>query len=384
MDKDFSDNIVDGNIYLKGYGDPNLTTADLDSLAFAVRRSGIAIITGNVVVDDSYFDDNYWGAGWTWDDESDPDAPYINALSVNSNCIKVSAISDSTSTFIYLEPMTDFITIINKAMVSNNPFRAPLKIRRLALNNPNTILIEGELPRFGQVTKTIALRQPEYYVGTLFKESLRHAGVIVYGDVANGVVPNGLLTIAQHSQPIEAMIINMNKVSDNLSAENTLKVLGAKRNGIPGSAKSGLSIIKLFLSNLGMDTTKFYLADGSGVSRYNLLSTDQLVQLLSEMYKQQKIFPMFYNSLPIAGVDGTLAERMKTYPVACNLRAKTGTLNGVSCLSGYVQSRDGEMLVFSIIMQNYITSTSDYRQVQDRIGVLLAEFSRYAPIQIGQ
>jgi serine-type D-Ala-D-Ala carboxypeptidase/endopeptidase (penicillin-binding protein 4) len=219
-----TDGIVDGNIYLKGYGDPNLTTADLDSLAFAVRRSGITTITRNIIVDDSYFDDYYWGAGWTWDDESDPDAPYINALSVNNNCIKVSAISDSSATFIYLEPMTDFVTIINRAKVSDNPFRGTLKIRRLSQNNPNTILIEGELPRFGQVTQKLALRLPEYYAGTLFKESLRHAGVIVCGNIVNGIVPNRLRAIVQHTQPIEKMITNMNKVSDNLSAENTLKI----------------------------------------------------------------------------------------------------------------------------------------------------------------
>jgi D-alanyl-D-alanine carboxypeptidase len=94
------------------------------------------------------------------------------------------------------------------------------------------------------------------------------------------------------------------------------------------------------------------------------------------MKKQPRLFPMFYNSLPVAGVDGTLANRMMSTPVACNLRAKTGTLNGASCLSGYVQTRDGEMLVFSMMMQNFITATSDYRLAQDRIGLLLAGFSR--------
>jgi PBP4 family serine-type D-alanyl-D-alanine carboxypeptidase len=131
-----------------------------------------------------------------------------------------------------------------------------------------------------------------------------------------------------------------------------------------------------FLSGLGMDTTKFSVVDGSGVSRYNLLSADQLVQFLTAMKKQPRLFQMFYNSLPVAGVDGTLANRMKSSPAACNLHAKTGTLNGASCLSGYVQTRDGEMLVFSLMMQNFITSTSDYRDAQDRIGVLLAGFSR--------
>jgi len=99
------------------------------------------------------------------------------------------------------------------------------------------------------------------------------------------------------------------------------------------------------------------------------------------MYKQPRIFPIFYKSLPLAGVDGTLSRRMITYPAACNLHAKTGNLKGVSCLSGYVLTRDGEMLVFSMMMQNFITPSANYHQVQDKIGALLAGFSRRNTIQ---
>ena len=381
---DFSSGgIIAGNIYLKGYGDPDLKTSDLDSLANAVRRMGIISIEGNIVVDDSFFDENYWGAGWTWDDESDPDAPYINALSVNKNCIRITLLTDSTTIYPYLEPMTDFVTVVNRAKLTSDSIHIPLKIKRLYLNNPNTIVIDGELVRFSKFTQQFSLRRPEYYTGTLLKESFRHAGILVYGNVVNGVTPIGAREIAQHYQPIEKMITNMNKVSDNLSAENALKILGIIMNEIPGSSKNGISAVKRFLSNLGIDTSKFSIVDGSGVSRYNLLSADQLVQFLTAMYKQQRIFPIFYNSLPLAGVDGTLARRMTTYPAACNLHAKTGNLKGVSCLSGYVLTRDGEMLVFSMMMQNFITPNTNYHQVQDRIGALLAGFSRKKTIQQG-
>jgi PBP4 family serine-type D-alanyl-D-alanine carboxypeptidase len=376
VDASPSDGILAGNIYIKGYGDPDLKTSDLDSLAHAVRQKGIMSIEGDIIVDDSFFDNNYWGAGWTWDDESDPDAPYISALSVNKNCIKITLLTDSTTIYPYLEPMTDFVTVVNKAKLTTDSIRIPLKIKRLYLSNPNTIITEGELSWFSQITRKFSLRRPEYYTGTLFKESLRHAGIFVYGNVVNGATPAGIREIAQHYEPIEKMITNMNKVSDNLSAENTLKVLGTTMNGSPGSAKSGIFVVKRFLSNLGIDTSKLSLADGSGVSRYNLLSADQLVQFLTAIYKQSRIFPIFYNSLPLAGVDGTLARRMTTYPAACNLHAKTGNLNGVSCLSGYVLTRDGEMLVFSMMMQNFITPAVNYHQVQDRIGAILGGFSR--------
>jgi PBP4 family serine-type D-alanyl-D-alanine carboxypeptidase len=373
--------ILDGNIYLKGYGDPDLKTSDLDSLVHAVRQIGIMSIKGDIIVDDSFFDDNYWGAGWTWDDESDPDAPYINALSVNKNCIKITLLTDSTTIYPYLEPMTDFVTVINRAKLTIDSIRSPLKIKRLYLNNSNTIITEGELPRFSQFTQKFSLRSPEYYTGTLLKESLRHAGILVDGNVVNGVTPIGIREIAQHFQPIEKMITNMNKASDNLSAENVLKILGITLNGIPGSTKSGIVVVKRFLSKLGIDTSELSMVDGSGISRYNLLSADQLVQFLTAMYKQPRIFPIFYNSLPLAGVDGTLSRRMITYPAACNLHAKTGNLKGVSCLSGYVLTRDGEMLVFSMMMQNFITPSANYHQVQDKIGALLAGFSRRNTIQ---
>jgi len=364
------------NIYLKGYGDPNLSTSDLDSLAGTVYRTGIRTIAGNIIIDDSFFDDDYWGAGWSWDDESDPDAPYINALSMNKNCINVSATADANSISVSLEPETEFVTVINNATIVLDSIRIPLKIRRLTMSNANTVLIEGEMYRNSQITRNVPLLRPELYAGILFRESLRRAGIIISGNVVNGVVPEGIREIAWHFQPIQQVMECMNKPSDNLCAENTLKVIGALKNGLPGSAKSGVFIEKIFLSALGMDTTKFSIVDGSGTSRYNLLNADQLVQFLSAMKKQPRLFPMFYNSLPIAGIDGTIANRMTTSPVLNNLRAKTGTLLGASCLSGYVRTRDGEMLAFAMMMQNFITSSSDYRLAQDKIGSLLAGFSR--------
>lgn len=368
--------VVIGDVYLKGYGDPDLRSSDLDSLAVKMQQYGIMKIYGNIIVDDFYFDDLYWGAGWTWDDESDPDAPYINALSVNKNCISITLLSDSTTVYPYLEPMTDFVTVINKVKLCDDSVRNPLKIKRLYLNNPNTIVAGGDLPFFNQYKQKLALRSPEYYTGTLFKESLQHAGIIIQGEIVSGKTPDNVVEIAYHEQPIEKMIINMNKISDNLSAENTLKVMGARIYGIPGSSKNGTYALNRYLMMLGLDTTKMSIVDGSGVSRYNLLTAEQLVTFLTIVAQDHKIFPVFYNSLPIAGVDGTLSNRMTTYPAACKVHAKTGTLNGASCLSGYAETQDGEILVFSMMMQNFNTSVTDYRNAQDRICSLLAGFSR--------
>ncbi len=376
IDRYPSDSLVNGALYLKGYGNPDFTDADADSLAAAVRRFGITTIAGDLILDNSYFDDEYWGAGWTWDDESDPDAPYIDALSINKNCITIIVTSDSMNISAYTEPMTDFVTITMKATIAIDSIRNPLKIKCLLMNNPNTIVIEGELPKFSYMTQKVSLRRPEYYTGTLFRESLKRAGILVNGNLVDGLVPKTVPEIACHIQPIEKVITAMNKVSDNLAAENLIKIIGAEKYGIPGTTRHGLTMVKLFLSEAGIDTVQCSVADGSGVSRYNLFSADQIVQFLTALYKQPKIFSILYHSLPIAGIDGTLSERMVSYPASTNLHAKTGTLNGVSCLSGYVQTRDGEMLTFSILMQNFNTSPAAYRRAQDRIGGMLAGFSR--------
>ena len=126
-----TDDDVAQDIYLKGYGDPNLISSDLDSLAFAVRRFGIKTID-NIIIDDSFFDDNYWGSGWTWDDESDPDAPFIDALSVNENCIRVNIITDLKNISVSIEPNTNSVTIINKATIVPDSIRTPLNIKCLS------------------------------------------------------------------------------------------------------------------------------------------------------------------------------------------------------------------------------------------------------------
>jgi PBP4 family serine-type D-alanyl-D-alanine carboxypeptidase len=168
----------------------------------------------------------------------------------------------------------------------------------------------------------------------------------------------------------------MNKVSDNLTAEMLLKTLDAVSNNVPGSSEGGIFVVNQFLSTLGIDTLKYRITDGSGLSYHNLITAEMIVQLLDGIQHQTDVFPLFYESLPIAGVDGTIRNRMKKTPAEGNLRAKTGTISGVSSLSGYVQTLDGERLIFSMSMQNFIYPARYYQRAQDKIGAILAGFSQ--------
>ncbi len=151
-----------------------------------------------------------------------------------------------------------------------------------------------------------------------------------------------------------------------------MKTLGAQLGHAPGTAGQGLTVIKQFFNEFKVDTTTFRLEDGSGLSRYNLIAPSQLVALLQTMHEDFTVQAEFKTSLPIAGVDGTIKNRMKDTPAEGKLRAKTGSLSGVSTLSGYTTTADGEQLAFSMMMSHFVGSSRKIRAVQDKIGALIS------------
>ncbi len=148
-----------------------------------------------------------------------------------------------------------------------------------------------------------------------------------------------------------------------------------KDSGAPAAAADGLTAINKLIDSLGFYPDNYSIADGSGVSHYNLVSAELLLETLKYIhYKRKDIFPIYYNSLAIAGVDGTLKNRMKNTSAENNVHAKTGTLNGVSNLSGYVTVKNGHLIAFSIMIQNFAGKSSTARYFQDKICELLAKY----------
>lgn len=371
------------NIFLKGYGDPDLRSTDIDSLSARLYDMGIRTVDEDVIADATFFDDQYWGPGWMWDDEPDPDGAPISPLSVNKNCVRITMWVDSltqASVQTLVEPATSYVQVLNCAVVSDDSLVPRLSLKRLFRERNNTIMIDGRMrptdrPRVMRVT----VWQPELYAATLLQESLERHGISVRGIARFGGSPPEARFLVEHRQQIDSMVINLNKISDNLSAENTLKALSALTFGTRGTSASGLYVVNRVLSSMGVDTSRHRFVDGSGLSHYNLVSAEAIVQLLAGMYRRSDLFPLYYTSLPIAGEDGTISRRMMGTAAEGNLRAKTGTISGVSALSGYVTTKDGELLAFSMMMQNFILSTNRYQNVQDRIGAILATFSRSSP-----
>lgn len=366
-------------IFLKGYGDPVFSTADLDSVVRTITPRLPADRSWRVAADVSYFDDLFFGEGWTWDDEPASYEMFLTPLCINSNCIEVQVRpgwNAGDSLRVQLRPPTSFVTIENRGTTVKDSVRTPLDISRKWRERTNIITVSGEMLTGDSVSKTqLSVWQPERYAALLFAERLRANGVRV-DTVLIDTVRAGSVELFRFSHRMDSVVTNLNKVSDNLSAETILKTLGAELHGVPGSAQKGLSVVKEFLARNLIDTTKVSMVDGSGLSRYDLTSPDVIVQLLEVMQRDSAHFPVFYSSLPIAGVDGTIDSRMRGSTAEGNLHAKTGTLSAVTALSGYVRTADAELLAFSILMQNYVGPSRPYRGVQDRIGIFLSGLKR--------
>ena len=213
--------------------------------------------------------------------------------------------------------------------------------------------------------------------GYLLKNELIEKGIEVTGDVVPGTVPSDARTIAKHLSPPLANIIKlMNKSSDNWIAELLFKTIGAEVIGEPGTWQKGREAINEFLEEIIGEPPVHRFVDGSGLSRYNLLNAELLTQLLVHIYHNFELMPEYLASLPIAGVDGTLGERMQGMSAEKVLRAKTGTLSGVSTLAGYTVTRDDEVFAFGILISHYVGSAIPARDIQDKIGNYLTGFSR--------
>lgn len=405
-------------LYLRGGGDPLLTTDDLDTLAQRIAGYGIRTIAGDLVADDTRFDDRRLGAGWMWDDVEYSFSPQLSALTVNANCVTVvvspgDAVGDTVTA--RLEPPTSYVTVQTRAVTgppvlpdslyrpipsppdtlvsaghthtdtlgaAATPQTAtypPLTIARQWIARHNTIDVTGQMPLGAEARRALrTVEDPARYAATLFRERLAARGVALTGTTVSARTPfNAAALTVYHSDPLPAALGKMLKDSDNLTAELLIKTIGVETTGPPGRTEDGLRFARRTLLNTaGLDTLQYVWVDGSGLSWYNLFTPSQIVDLLIAVYRDDALRAAILAALPIAGVDGTLAYRMQDNRAYQNVRAKTGTLSGVSCLSGYVWTRDGEPVAFSIMMNHYTGSALKARQAQDDIGAALAGFSR--------
>ncbi|MDH4069614.1 MAG: D-alanyl-D-alanine carboxypeptidase/D-alanyl-D-alanine-endopeptidase [Ignavibacteria bacterium] len=367
----------DSSLVIRGGGDPLLRTADIDSIARRLSGALTADRTWSLAADISLFDSIQWGRGWMWDDDPGDYVMRISPLSVNGNAVRTilfPANSGVNATRTEVIPPTSYVHVDNGVRIWERNDDS-LIVSRTAVNDREEIALRGSIER---KTKSvdISVINPVAYWLTLLGEALDHYGIKTSIEQTPRVVPDGIEPVWTRTGSLDSAIVTMMKQSDNLSAEVLFRLAGQVKTGRPGSTKGGAMAVKNSLSGFGIDTSAVLIADGSGVSRYNLVSAATLVDLLEGVSQRPDLAGLFESSLPVAGVDGTLRSRMKGTAAEGNLRAKTGTASGLSSLTGYVRTADGELLCFSILMGQYAGKATPYRNVQDAIGALLASMRR--------
>ena len=320
-----------------------------------------------LIVDNSLFDDTRLGPGWMWDEGSGWYAAQIDALSFNDNCVDISVAPGSVGEKpqVSINPPTNYVEIRNEAITVNDAIDfIDFDIERRWWEENNIIDIVGEI--FYTEEEDVYYRNienPALFAGTVFSELLTSLGTEINSIVIEGKKTDSMVPIYKYySEPLTYSLTNFLKASDNLSGELFVKMMGHVTSDDIGNWDNGILAVKTFLNNeVKIDTTQIRIVDGSGLSRYNLTSPDQLTQLLQYMYFNHGINAEFQSALPTGGWDGTLSNRMDNIQDVRGIRAKTGTMSGVSCLSGYAFTKSGEPLVFSLMMNGYIGSSQPYR-----------------------
>src|SRR5690606_352945 len=342
---------LNGNLYIEGGCDPEITTEDLYVFVKLVKDLNINSINGNIYADLTFKDSIYWGVGWMWDDDPSTDAPYLSALNINGNSVGVSIAGTNIgqNARVILTPQSDFFVINNQTKTVLNKSDENFFIDRNWLKRNNEILTRGfvsvEKSIDSTFDKQLNVINPEFYFLMLFKEELLKNGISLTGQTSISKLPPLNIYLGSITTDLTKVLTNVNKNSNNLSAEMLLFALAEKFSGRPASAKDGIKIIWDLIRLCGHNPDMYRIVDGSGVSHYNLVSAELIVNILKHVYEYQPDeFKLLIQTLPIAGIDGTLSGRMKDSPAFNNVRAKTGTLSGVSALSGYITAANGNII----------------------------------------
>ncbi|MFQ5717502.1 MAG: D-alanyl-D-alanine carboxypeptidase/D-alanyl-D-alanine-endopeptidase, partial [Nitrospinales bacterium] len=247
--------------------------------------------------------------------------------------------------------------------------RNRLIVNRLARDGFNEIVVTGGIPFKGSRKRFyLSITNPALFTALTFKSFLAKAGIEFKGNVRMGKAPEDAALLVRHdSEPLALILRGLNKFSNNFVAEQLTKTLAADQFGPPGTTENGVKIIESYMKSLGYSPPRFTLVDGSGLSRQNRLSPDQIVSVLRAVYKDLSVYPELIASLAVMGLDGSVQDRMNGNPAARRARVKTGTLNSVSAISGYFQSQGGEKFVFSIMMNDLKCNNNAALKLQDKI-----------------
>jgi D-alanyl-D-alanine carboxypeptidase/D-alanyl-D-alanine-endopeptidase (penicillin-binding protein 4) len=390
-----------GDLVVYGRGDPTYATRfnpagetdyyrALDELAAKIYAAGVRRVEGDLVGDESYFAGTRLAPGWSWDDLQWWYGAEVSALSVNDNSVSLSIrpgprVGDPA--LITVGPSTSLVTIVDRTRTVARGQRRELSVHRPL--GQNVIEVRGQMPIDDRgFVASVAISNPALMFVTLLRNSLERRGVVFTGrsrtiDAVSRADNNQPLQVSslvelatRESPPLSIIAAQTLKPSQNLYAELLLRSLGKAAATDPRQTaeEAGVAAVRQFLSRAGVNPADVQMLDGSGLSDGDRATADATIKLLVHMSRHPAGFK-FREALPIAGVDGTLRNRMKGTAAMNNVRAKTGTLSSASTLSGYLFTAAGERLVFSLMINNPPRDSDSRAGFTDAIAVLLASFN---------
>jgi D-alanyl-D-alanine carboxypeptidase/D-alanyl-D-alanine-endopeptidase (penicillin-binding protein 4) len=329
------DSLLDGNLLVIGRGDPTVSdnmrgnaTIVMDALADSVRAHGIRQVTGSLARVGNAFPDSIHGRGWQWEDFGEYYGAGVDEL------------------------------IFNEGMAPTTMRPPPDTVRDSLYSGP--------------------AKDPAKAYLDAFNDALVRKSIAVDGGVMDSILPTPIkmdTLFILTSLPLRQILPALLKPSQNQIAEILLKTIGLERGGM-GTADSARKIVGQLLVSWGVQPDGFVIRDGSGLSRLDLVSPETIVRVLDRI-QRDTAFATYYNALPIAGIDGTIKDRMKGTPAEGNVHAKTGSISAARSLSGYVTTADGERLIFSILANNWTTPSNAVTTVADQIAEALAAYREH-------
>ncbi|HEX9639424.1 MAG TPA: D-alanyl-D-alanine carboxypeptidase/D-alanyl-D-alanine-endopeptidase [Acidobacteriota bacterium] len=372
---------VSGDLVIKAYGDPSMVQERLWTIARELRQRGVERIAGDLVFDGSYLEPAPFPSGWRNVPSTKSYYAPLSPFALNFNLVAVKVApgpAPGAPAAVASEPESSYIQIRNSARTSSRAGRASIAALSQSIDGHTQLTVRGIIPS--------AIPQPEVryfavvdplrnYQAALLR-LLQEQGIEMQGQLREGPAPPGAPLCSFEGRSLAWILRLMNKFSNNFIADQLLRLLSAETAGPPGTTEKGAAFVRQTLIEAGLDPNAFQVLDGSGLTYENRYSAAAMVRLLQAAYSDFRLRTEFIGSLGINGYDGSIDDRMLAEHVVGLVRAKTGHLNSVTNIAGYVASRDGEVFAFAILANNYSAGTGTIHRLQDQMVSALAEFSR--------
>jgi D-alanyl-D-alanine carboxypeptidase/D-alanyl-D-alanine-endopeptidase (penicillin-binding protein 4) len=403
------DGTLDGNLIVVGSGDPTINPRHpdrwraLDDWAAQIAARGVRVINGHLIGDDNAFAEPGWGSGWSWDDLVTDYGSPIGALQYNENEVELligPGLEPGRPGIISSAPLGHGLLVDNQVVTAPADQPTRLSIDRV----PGTIMLNVR----GQVAagsparrRVVAVDNPTTLFVNAFREALSRKGIFVGGSaididelpVSQQVGPErrdaspggttgterrdfspGEVWVIDHSPPLYEIVDPLQKWSRNGYAETLLWTMSPS--GAPASEAAGLPVLRETLTSLGVDASLYAAFDGSGLSRYDMVSPEALVRLLTTVWHDPAMVGPYRMALPVAGVAGSIAGQLKGTSAEGRVWAKTGSMFNIRSLSGYVLTGDNEPLAFSFLANNYTVPSAQIEAMYDKALERIAAFRR--------